>query len=37
MENKARKTCPDCRVVVKDVPAPAYLVSEHASTACAAS
>ena len=25
--NKARKTCPDCRTVVTQVPAPAYVVS----------
>ena len=28
--NKARKTCPDCRIVVKDLPAPAYVVSQPA-------
>ncbi|RMZ74006.1 ring finger domain-containing [Pyrenophora seminiperda CCB06] len=26
--NKARKTCPDCRIVVKDVPAPAYVIRD---------
>lgn len=24
--NKARKTCPDCRIVVTELPAPAYVV-----------
>jgi hypothetical protein len=28
VSNKARKTCPDCRIVVKDLPAPAYVVSQ---------
>lgn len=32
VSNKARKTCPDCRIVVKDVPAPAYVVSEAMHT-----
>ncbi|KAL1793150.1 hypothetical protein ACET3X_008132 [Alternaria dauci] len=29
--NKARKTCPDCRIVVKDLPAPAYVIREMTS------
>ncbi|KAI0591728.1 hypothetical protein Alg130_00977 [Pyrenophora tritici-repentis] len=28
VSNKARKTCPDCRIVVKDVPAPAYVIRD---------
>lgn len=28
VNNKARKTCPDCRIIVKELPAPAYVVSE---------
>ena len=27
VSNKARKTCPDCRILVKELPAPAYVVS----------
>ena len=27
VNNRARKTCPDCRIIVKDPPAPAYVVS----------
>ncbi|KAF1920151.1 hypothetical protein BDU57DRAFT_560975 [Ampelomyces quisqualis] len=26
--NKSRKTCPDCRVVVKELPAPAYVIRD---------
>ncbi|KAF2854894.1 hypothetical protein T440DRAFT_442338 [Plenodomus tracheiphilus IPT5] len=26
--NKARKTCPDCRIVVKELPAPAYVIRD---------
>ncbi|CAN9256248.1 unnamed protein product [Alternaria alternata] len=29
--NKARKTCPDCRIVVKDLPAPAYVIRDMTS------
>lgn len=28
VSNKARKTCPDCRIVVKELPAPAYVIRE---------
>ncbi|RAR04901.1 ring finger domain-containing protein [Stemphylium lycopersici] len=28
VSNKARKTCPDCRIVVKDLPAPAYVIRD---------
>ncbi|OAL06817.1 hypothetical protein IQ06DRAFT_263240 [Phaeosphaeriaceae sp. SRC1lsM3a] len=29
--NKNRKTCPDCRIVVKEVPAPAYVIRDMTS------
>ncbi|KAF1836598.1 hypothetical protein BDW02DRAFT_220514 [Decorospora gaudefroyi] len=28
VSNKARKTCPDCRIVVKELPAPAYVIRD---------
>ncbi|XP_014561602.1 hypothetical protein COCVIDRAFT_33585 [Bipolaris victoriae FI3] len=31
VSNKARKTCPDCRIVVKDLPAPAYVIRDMTS------
>ncbi|KAF2031790.1 hypothetical protein EK21DRAFT_62415 [Setomelanomma holmii] len=30
--NKNRKTCPDCRIVVKEPPAPAYVIRDMTST-----
>ncbi|KAH9860785.1 hypothetical protein J1614_012118 [Plenodomus biglobosus] len=28
VSNRARKTCPDCRIVVKELPAPAYVIRD---------
>ncbi|KAJ4370484.1 E3 ubiquitin ligase [Neocucurbitaria cava] len=35
VSNKARKTCPDCRILVKELPAPAYVIRDMTSVVIA--